>query len=98
MDRHISIFFIICLLSSSLLGISKIDVVKCENLNPIKFGVNFFSTHNHYEPPTPEFPYLSDKELNNDFSMFKEQELKTVTLCAVWKYHEQVMVFIMKLQ
>lgn len=50
---------------------------------PMKFGINYFSTHTHYEPH-----YLSDEELHRDFALFQEQGLEYITLCAIWKYHE----------
>jgi endo-1,4-beta-mannosidase len=49
----------------------------------VRYGVNYFSTHNHYEPY-----YLSDEELNRDFGLFRDQGLEYVTLCAIWKYLE----------
>jgi hypothetical protein len=49
----------------------------------LTFGVNYFSTHNHYEPY-----YLSNETLDRDFSLFQKQGLKYVTLALVWKYLE----------
>jgi uncharacterized repeat protein (TIGR02543 family) len=49
----------------------------------MRFGLNYFSTHNHYEPY-----YLSDEELDRDFALFRDQGLKYVTFCAIWKYLE----------
>jgi len=49
----------------------------------MRFGVNYFSTHNHYEPY-----YLSDEELHRDFKLFQDQGLEYITLCAIWKYLE----------
>ena len=49
----------------------------------MRLGVNYLSTHYHYEPY-----YLSDEELDRDFGFFRDQGLVYVTLCAVWKYLE----------
>lgn len=46
-------------------------------------GVNYLSTHWHYEPG-----YLSEEELRRDFGLFKDSGLTYVTLVVVWKYIE----------
>lgn len=64
-------------------GTKNILVVGIETPNEIRFGVNYFSTHNHYDPW-----YLSDDELERDFALFQNQGLEYVTFCAIWKYLE----------
>ncbi len=50
---------------------------------PIRYGVNYYSTHNHYEPH-----YLTDEVLDRDFSLFRKQGIRYVTLAVIWKYFE----------
>jgi len=52
-------------------------------VNTVRYGVTYLSTHYHYEPH-----YLSDETLDRDFSLFRKQGLKYITLAAVWKYLE----------
>lgn len=60
-------------------------VVPIESANDtgMKYGINYLSTHWHYQPY-----YLSDEEIERDFSLFREQGLEYVSLVAVWKYLE----------
>lgn len=53
------------------------------NPDSMRYGVNYLSTHWHYDPY-----YLSDEELDRDFQLFKEKGLEYITLMAVWKYLE----------
>ena len=71
-----------CLLLVFSLGIYYLVTTPTEVGNGMRFGINYFSTHNHYEPY-----YLSDKELERDFRLFQDQGLDYVSLCAIWKYH-----------
>ena len=47
------------------------------------FGINYVSTHWHYDPY-----YLSDEELNRDFTLFETQGIEIVILPVIWKYIE----------
>jgi sugar phosphate isomerase/epimerase len=64
-------------------GTNRVVVAEAEADGEMRFGVNYLSTHYHYEPG-----YLSNEELERDFSLFRKQGLEYVTLCAVWKYLE----------
>jgi parallel beta-helix repeat protein len=50
----------------------------------MEFGVNYLATSNHYDPTY----YLSNNTLDKDFTLFRQQGLKYVTLVAVWRYLE----------
>jgi hypothetical protein len=61
------VLLLVCLLP---MFISRIDlemVADAEASGGMRFGVNYLSTHNHYEPY-----YLSDEELDRDFALFME--------------------------
>ena len=75
--------FLVCLLLTFSVRSFCVVLAEDGDSTAFKYGVNFFSTHNHYEPC-----YLSDEELDRDFGHFRDQGLKYVTLCAVWKYLE----------
>ena len=52
----------------------------------LKFGVNYLSTHWHYD----SF-YLSDEELHRDFKLFSDRGVEFITIAVVWTYFEQIM-------
>jgi len=77
------VFLLLVFLMPMFLNSRDLGVVAEAEAGGMRFGVNYLSTHNHYEPH-----YLSDEELDRDFALFQKQGLEYVTLCAVWKYLE----------
>ncbi len=78
-----TLFLLCLLLSTSVFSFVKPAQAQIGELDGMQFGVNYLSTHVHYE----EY-YLSNQTLDRDFALFKQQGLKYVTLVAVWKYLE----------
>ena len=72
-------------LLSSLVFVFPVQPVKAEDTNgqTNNWGINYLSTYNHYEPQ-----YLSDEQINQDFSLFQNQGITYLTLCAFWKQLE----------
>jgi len=83
MKKELVPILLVCLLMTSYIRIDFAVSAENGDSTATKYGVNYFSTHNHYEPY-----YLSDEELNRDFGLFRDQGLEYVTLCAIWKYLE----------
>ena len=77
------VFLLVLVIGSSVgLAFSK-STQKPEVSGLMKYGVNYYSTHNHYEPK-----YLTDEVLDRDFSLFSRQDIRYVTLALIWKYLE----------
>lgn len=76
----INIGIILLTLFSPIINLTK--TVQSESQETI-FGINYVSTHWHYD-----LYYLSDEELNRDFSLFETQGIKIVILPVIWKYIE----------
>ncbi|MGA2308427.1 MAG: cellulase family glycosylhydrolase [Candidatus Bathyarchaeia archaeon] len=53
------------------------------NVTDMGFGINYLSTHYHYETH-----YLLNETIERDFELFNSHGLKYVNLVAVWKYLE----------
>lgn len=85
LNKPIVILTLLVCLTQTLFVVTDhvIIVAEDETSGIMQFGVNYFSTHNHYEPF-----YLTDEVLNRDFGFFQSRGLKYVTLCAIWKYLE----------
>jgi beta-glucosidase/6-phospho-beta-glucosidase/beta-galactosidase len=77
--RETTIGFILALLVLSTLNAFPVQ----SQQNPTKFGINYLSTHFHYEQI-----YLDDDEINRDLSLFKERGFSFIILAAVWSYLE----------
>jgi len=78
----LSFLGIFSLLGSSA-GVSLVFAPELSSDNSMKFGINYYSTHNHYEPK-----YLTDYVLDRDFSFFEKQGIKDITVALIWKYLE----------
>ena len=57
--------------------------IKIQRNKTTEYGLNYFSTHNHYEPY-----YLTDEILDRDFSLFRKNGINYITLELIWKYLE----------
>ena len=66
----VTILLLVWLLPIFWSGTNRLLVTGGETPSEIRFGVNYFSTHNHYDPW-----YLSDFELERDFALFQQQGL-----------------------
>jgi parallel beta-helix repeat protein len=78
-----ALLILVFLFPMFLNGTNQGAVAEAEADGKMRFGVNYLSTHYHYEQG-----YLSNETLERDFSLFQEQGLEYITLCAVWKYLE----------
>ena len=84
--KSIKTFIILLVIMSMLantLGFVNAKPQDGDKTSTTKYGIIYFSTHNHYEPQ-----YLTDQVLNRDFKLFKEQGFRYVTLPIIWKYFE----------
>jgi hypothetical protein len=79
----LTLLLIFSFLPASFVSFTKPVEAQNSESSPIQFGVNYLSTHIHYEQY-----YLPNQTLERDFSLFKQQGLTYVTLVAVWKYIE----------
>jgi len=75
-----TLLIIVLMTLVSPLTILQASKAEQESLN---FGVTYLSTYYNYEQY-----YLSNKELQRDFSLFKTQGIKTITLALIWAYME----------
>jgi hypothetical protein len=79
----LTLLLICLLLPTSVLSFPKPTQAQNGEYSSMQFGVNYLSTHIHYEQY-----YLPNQTLDRDFALFKQQGLTYVTLVAVWKYIE----------
>ncbi len=83
-NKAVLTLFLFCLLlPTSVFTLSKPAIAQNGEPGNMQFGVNYLSTHVHYEQY-----YLPNQTLDRDFSIFKQQGFKYVTLVSVWKYIE----------
>ena len=77
-----SLLSIFLILGSSI-GVPFVFSQELSSYDSTKFGINYFSTHNHYEPK-----YLTDYVLDRDFSLFENNGITDITVALIWKYLE----------
>ncbi len=78
-----AIFVMLILLSSALLQSPPNLQAQETQYSETKFGIQYLSTNWHYE-----LGHLPDSTLDRDFKLFSDNNIKTLTLAAVWTHLE----------
>jgi hypothetical protein len=82
-SRALFFVFLVCFQLVLLSGFQPVLSFVPEDVDDMLLGVNYYSTHNHYESG-----YLSDDEIERDFALFRDRGLTYVTLGVNWNYTE----------